>query len=287
MSLSMSIVCASIGNTQQLTVDARQLHHTLEVKRDFSNWIKGRIEKFLFKENEDFIIFANSGEKSSRGRNAIEYRLTLDMAKELAMVENNERGRMVRRYFIECERRLKEGPAQPAAPVLSTVEDRRPLNTIVRAWAQQSGQKYSMCWKQVNEAFQLQSAAELPAAWVADAVAWVKERMEQTLPTPQPFDLYRTDAISLAELVDVLNRLAYRMEKTCHTMTEEEWKAGCEFFFRAAEVNSPDAAKHFTITNALSATLVGPLFTTLDLVRAAATMASKARRMHDIVCGCK
>ncbi len=50
------------------------------------------------------------------GHNATEYRLTLDMAKELAMVENNERGRQARRYFIECERaaRTVNVPALPA-----------------------------------------------------------------------------------------------------------------------------------------------------------------------------
>lgn len=112
MSLSLSVVSASIGNVQQLAVDARLLHQTLGAKRDFSNWIKGRIGKYSFKENEDFIIFAKSGEKAVRGRHSIEYTLSLDMAKELAMVENNERGRLVRRYFIECERRLQQN-AQP------------------------------------------------------------------------------------------------------------------------------------------------------------------------------
>ena len=66
---------------------------------------------------------------------------------------------------------------------LSTVEDRRPLNAIVRAWAQASDQKYSMCWKQVNSAFGLESATEFPARWIPDAVAWVQEKLD-ALPTP-------------------------------------------------------------------------------------------------------
>lgn len=109
------------GDTIQ-TVSARELHAELEVGRDFSTWIKGRIEQYDFIENIDYVVFPNFGENASdspirgnqasgRGgdRRSIEYHVSLDMAKELAMVENNDQGRKARRYFIECERRLKVG----------------------------------------------------------------------------------------------------------------------------------------------------------------------------------
>jgi len=57
------------------------------VGKDFSTWIKGRIAQYDFIENQDFVVFANSGENPEGGRPAIEYHLTLDMAKELCMVE--------------------------------------------------------------------------------------------------------------------------------------------------------------------------------------------------------
>lgn len=86
-------------------VDARELHLFLEVKRDFSNWIKDRIEKYGFEADRDFSpILA----KSISGRPSIEYALTLDTAKELAMVENNEKGRQARRYFIEVEKKAMQ-----------------------------------------------------------------------------------------------------------------------------------------------------------------------------------
>lgn len=53
----------------------------------------------------------------TRGGNKKEttdYHLTLDMAKELSMVENNEQGRAARRYFIECERRAQPTHRNPA-----------------------------------------------------------------------------------------------------------------------------------------------------------------------------
>lgn len=89
---------------QEQLVDARELHEKLESKRDFSNWITDRIEKYDFIENVDFTTILL---KSTGGRPRIEYALTLDTAKEIAMVENNEQGRKIRRYFIEVEKKAR------------------------------------------------------------------------------------------------------------------------------------------------------------------------------------
>lgn len=85
-------------------VNARELHAFLGVGKDFSSWIKERIFKYGFIENQDFEVFTQIGENLQGGRPAIEYALSLDMAKELSMVENNEKGRQARKYFIECEK---------------------------------------------------------------------------------------------------------------------------------------------------------------------------------------
>lgn len=92
------------GRAQQLC-DARDLHQFMQVGRDFSTWIKDRIEQYGFVEGEDFSPVLG---KSTGGRPTSEYHLTLDMAKELAMVENNDQGRQVRRYFIAMERQARE-----------------------------------------------------------------------------------------------------------------------------------------------------------------------------------
>lgn len=107
-----AVTAGHVGGVAIQTVDARELHAFLQVGRDFTNWIKGRIGTYDFEQGVDYEVFAGSGENPSGGRPTTEYALTLDMAKELGMVENNERGRIVRRYFIECERR-----AQAADPV--------------------------------------------------------------------------------------------------------------------------------------------------------------------------
>lgn len=113
------VIGSRIGDTEVQTVNARDLHTFLEVGKDFSTWIADRIRQYNFEENQDFVIFPEIGEKSGRGRPAKEYALTLDMAKELAMVERNERGKQARAYFIECERRLKAGPTIDPMQVLN------------------------------------------------------------------------------------------------------------------------------------------------------------------------
>ena len=89
-------------------VSARELHEFLESKQEFANWIKNRIDKYGFVENQDFEVFDNFINNPNGGRPLKEYALTLDTAKELAMVEGNEKGRQARRYFIECEKKLRD-----------------------------------------------------------------------------------------------------------------------------------------------------------------------------------
>lgn len=91
------------------TVNARELHQFLEVGKDFSSWIKDRIEAYGFAEGQDY-LFTKIGEQLASGtKYKNEYFVSLDMAKELAMVERNAKGKQARQYFIECERQAKEG----------------------------------------------------------------------------------------------------------------------------------------------------------------------------------
>ena len=106
------------GNAVE-TVSARELHTFLGSKQDFSTWIKNRISEYDFVENQDFVVFHKKMENTAPQKNGaeksmtydnwqgrIEYYITLDMAKELSMVERNEKGKQARKYFIECEKKL-------------------------------------------------------------------------------------------------------------------------------------------------------------------------------------
>ena len=86
-------------------VSARELHEFLEVGRDFTTWIKGRIEKYDFAESVDFTIMESFHQNGGKGgRPEKDYIITIDMAKELSMVENNEKGKQARKYFIQIEK---------------------------------------------------------------------------------------------------------------------------------------------------------------------------------------
>lgn len=138
------------GRSVQL-VDARLLHQFLEVGRDFTSWIKERIAEYRFVEGEDFLTASAPPIRGAgnRGRRT-DYLLTLDMAKELAMVERTPRGRQARRYFIECERQLKAMRDQGAGSALATLTSDYPIvidllnadiNAVNRqAWADVAGE---------------------------------------------------------------------------------------------------------------------------------------------------
>lgn len=101
----------------ELLVSARELHEGLEIATPFHKWIPRMIE-YGFEENIDYIVMdifvpnSNGGKQTQK-----EYILKLDMAKEIAMIQRNDKGREIRKYFIECEKRLKE-----QAPMLSAKE---------------------------------------------------------------------------------------------------------------------------------------------------------------------
>lgn len=87
-------------------IDARTLHNQLGVKREFAKWIDEKINKYGFEDGVDFSSFLTKTSNKG-GRPSIEYSLTLETAKELAMVQNNEMGKIARKYFIAIERAFK------------------------------------------------------------------------------------------------------------------------------------------------------------------------------------
>ncbi|EEI9681184.1 phage antirepressor Ant [Salmonella enterica] len=117
----------SISNETTLLCNARDLHAFLEVGKRFASWITERLTEYGFIANQDYVIASQNREAKTRGgHNRKDYHLTLDTAKELAMVERNEKGRQIRRYFIECEKQLRQQQIQlqlPPAhkPILHTV----------------------------------------------------------------------------------------------------------------------------------------------------------------------
>lgn len=122
-----AVTVRQIGRAPAQAVNARDLHAFLSVATPFKDWMARRIEDFGFDENQDFCAFLS---ESTGGRPAKEFALSIDMAKELAMVERSARGKEVRQYFIECERRAK-GTVPALLPDFSNPA------IAARAWAEQ------------------------------------------------------------------------------------------------------------------------------------------------------
>lgn len=81
----------------------RDLHTFLEVTTAYKDWFP-RMVAYGFKEDQDFGSFLS---ESTGGRPRQDHILTLDMAKELSMIQRTEKGKQARQYFIECEKRAK------------------------------------------------------------------------------------------------------------------------------------------------------------------------------------
>lgn len=101
----------TIGEQEVQTVNARDLHEFLEVSSRYNDWIRNRITKYEFEENVDYVCLTKTlVTQTEEGREGSstqkDHYISLDMAKELSMVENNEKGRQARKYFIECEKAL-------------------------------------------------------------------------------------------------------------------------------------------------------------------------------------
>lgn len=98
----------TLASQPQDTINARDLHQRLGVETRIDTWLLRRIENYGFIEGEDFCSTLSKTSNWLGGRPRTEYFLSINMAKELAMLENNPQGRAIRRALIEMERQLRE-----------------------------------------------------------------------------------------------------------------------------------------------------------------------------------
>ena len=88
------------SNAERITVSARDLHKALEVSTDFNHWFT-RMCEYGFEAQKDFTTFLS---ESTGGRPSQDAQITVDMAKEIAMLQRTEKGKEVRKYFIQIEK---------------------------------------------------------------------------------------------------------------------------------------------------------------------------------------
>jgi phage anti-repressor protein len=125
---------SAFGDETVNAVDAKTLHAGLQVKTEFRHWFRRRVDEYGFAQNVDYtaVIFDRSEMTDIFQNPSVNFVTTLDMAKELAMVERTEIGRKVRKYLIECEKRYVAicktatavpDPAPPSLDRMRTVRD--------------------------------------------------------------------------------------------------------------------------------------------------------------------
>ncbi|MBE2898113.1 antA/AntB antirepressor family protein [Pasteurellaceae bacterium 20609_3] len=162
----VSVFNGQLNNQTALLCNARDLHQFLQVQSEFRNWITNRIADYGFTENEDYIIVA----ERTNGRPRKEYHITLDMGKELAMVERNEKGRMVRKYFINCERQAQ---GQARLENKTTTDDRTGLRNAVNMLVSKKGLIYSDAYNLVHQYMNVDTIEDIDKADLPKAVAYV------------------------------------------------------------------------------------------------------------------
>lgn len=120
------LVPVYVTSTGEKVVYGTELYAKLKPGTVFADWIKRRISECDAVEDKDFEVFRKKEKNSKGGRPALEYIMKLDIAKEMAMLEHNETGKQVRRYFIRVEDKYEE-----AKKKVTQTEQKRPSLTAV------------------------------------------------------------------------------------------------------------------------------------------------------------
>lgn len=106
-------------DTEQPTVSARDLHNGLEVKTAFKDWFP-RMTGYGFEDGKDF---SSKMSKSTGGRPSVDYEVSVDMAKQVCMIQRSEVGKKFRQYFIDLEKAWNT-PEQIMARALKMANDK-------------------------------------------------------------------------------------------------------------------------------------------------------------------
>lgn len=111
---------------EQPTVSARDLHEGLEVKSNFTTWFD-RMCEYGFTENDYKKCFPKMESGLNGGQNMVDYQISVDMAKQICMIQRSEKGKQYRQYFIDLEKAWNT-PEQVMARALKLAD--RTIDTL-------------------------------------------------------------------------------------------------------------------------------------------------------------
>jgi len=105
--------------TGSIAVGGRELHEFLGVETRYDTWFNRMVE-YGFAENQDFEAIAQKRATAQGNETTFtDHAISIDMAKEICMIQRTDKGKEARRYFIDCERKLREEKLPPPLPPLS------------------------------------------------------------------------------------------------------------------------------------------------------------------------
>lgn len=186
-------------------VNGRELHQVLQSGQDFSTWVKKRLTECDAEENKDY----DRLHKKMEANNAtmIEYIIKLDTAKEMAMLERNDKGKQVRKYFIAVEEKYKQGVVDRSqlSPQLQS------LYGLIETQARQELEQKRIAEEQKKQSEQIQK--------VEDTVTTIKEILTEPIGDWKAEINSRVREISIKSGVDyqtLYGQLYGELETTAH-----------------------------------------------------------------------
>lgn len=121
------ILKIELNENQEPVVGGRELHEALEIKTPYTQWFE-RMCEYGFIENQDYCTVSQKCEIANGGyQTKYNHAIKLDMAKEIAMIQRNEKGKQVRQYFIQVEKDFNS-PEKIMARALRIAENK--INTL-------------------------------------------------------------------------------------------------------------------------------------------------------------
>lgn len=199
--------------------NAETLFKFLNSVTKFADWITRRITQYGFIENQDYIVKTTYTGRRPRK----EYFVTLDMAKELCMVENNDKGKEARRYFIKCEKELQAIKFETyvskiAALEACAIKDAKDRQNQINGYKSQISQHNALIVKLKSE---LAARGKIYDAEVIERYEQKEESLRAQLhnaKAERDFYFKRTQELKQkqnvkdSEIVRLLNKIQYQMD---------------------------------------------------------------------------
>lgn len=182
----MELIKITTNENGEQLVSGRELHEFLEVKDNYTDWFK-RMTTYGFDENVDFIGLSEKSDKLG-GRPRVDHAMTLDMAKEISMIQRTEKGKQARLYFIEVEKQYKLDTSS-LSPELQF------MNSVVQSLAKQE-----MATKQLSN--KLDNITEIVALNTTDWRKDCRALINKMAKTQGGFSAYQEIQAAIYEEVD-------------------------------------------------------------------------------------